>query len=70
MTRNRWKLVKKTDRAKPAAPQTLPSGPLASRRILLGVTGSIAAYKAVSLARRLLSGGAAVQVIMIRFSTL
>ena len=64
MTRNRWKLVKKTDRAKQAASKTLPSGPLASRRILLGVTGSIAAYKAVSLARRLLSAGAAVQVIM------
>ncbi len=33
---------------------------------MLGVTGSIAAYKAVSLARRLMAEGAAVQVVMTR----
>ncbi len=31
---------------------------------MLGVTGSIAAYKAVSLARRLMAGGSAVHVVM------
>jgi len=37
---------------------------LASRRILLGVTGGIAAYKAAELARRLIEAGAEVQVVM------
>ena len=37
---------------------------LTGRRVLLGVTGSIAAYKAVSLARLLVDAGADVQVIM------
>ncbi len=36
--------------------------PLTSRRILLGVTGSIAAYKAAELASRLTQGGAQVDV--------
>ena len=35
-------------------------------RILLGVTGGIAAYKAPDLVRRLLEGGAEVQVVMTR----
>jgi phosphopantothenoylcysteine decarboxylase / phosphopantothenate---cysteine ligase len=39
-------------------------GPLAGRRIVLGVSGSIAAYKAVLVARRLLEGGAVVDVAM------
>ncbi|WP_353218899.1 bifunctional phosphopantothenoylcysteine decarboxylase/phosphopantothenate--cysteine ligase CoaBC [Salinisphaera sp. S4-8] len=37
---------------------------LAHRRILLGVTGSIAAYKAAVLVRRLVEAGAEVQVVM------
>lgn len=37
---------------------------LAGRRILLGVTGGIAAYKAAYLARRLVEQGAEVQVVM------
>jgi phosphopantothenoylcysteine decarboxylase / phosphopantothenate---cysteine ligase len=38
--------------------------PLASRRIALGVTGSIAAYKAAELVRLLKKAGAEVQVLM------
>jgi phosphopantothenoylcysteine decarboxylase/phosphopantothenate--cysteine ligase len=37
--------------------------------IVLGVSGSIAAYKAVELARRLTQAGAAVQVVMTRSAT-
>jgi phosphopantothenoylcysteine decarboxylase/phosphopantothenate--cysteine ligase len=37
---------------------------LAGRRVLLGVTGGIAAYKAVHLARLLTQAGASVQVVM------
>lgn len=39
-------------------------GRFREKTIVLGVTGSIAAYKAVSLARRLMAEGAAVQVVM------
>jgi phosphopantothenoylcysteine decarboxylase/phosphopantothenate--cysteine ligase len=39
-------------------------GSLAGRRVLLGVTGGIAAYKAVLLARLLMNAGAEVQVVM------
>ncbi|MGD8556755.1 MAG: bifunctional phosphopantothenoylcysteine decarboxylase/phosphopantothenate--cysteine ligase CoaBC [Chromatiales bacterium] len=39
---------------------------LASRHILLGVTGGIAAYKAAELARLLVKAGAKVQVVMTR----
>lgn len=39
-------------------------GSLAGRRIVVGVSGSIAAYKAVLLVRRLLEGGAIVDVVM------
>lgn len=38
--------------------------PLDGRLVLLGVTGSIAAYKAVELLRRLIAAGAEVQVMM------
>jgi phosphopantothenoylcysteine decarboxylase/phosphopantothenate--cysteine ligase len=38
--------------------------PLAGRRIVVGVTGSIAAYKAVALVRMLMERGAAVDVAM------
>lgn len=39
-------------------------GQLANRNILLGITGSIAAYKAAVLTRRLVEAGASVQVVM------
>ena len=39
------------------------------RLIVLGVSGSIAAYKAVELARRLTQAGASVQVVMTRSAT-
>lgn len=42
------------------------TSPLAGRRVLLGVTGGIAAYKACSLARLLTLAGASVQVVMTR----
>src|ERR1700677_2402980 len=38
--------------------------PMQGKRILLGVTGGIAAYKAADLVRRLLERGAEVQVVM------
>lgn len=41
-----------------------PTANLSGRRILLGVTGSIAAYKSVALLRRLVSLGADVTVVM------
>ncbi len=41
-------------------------GPLAGRLIVLGVTGSIAAYKAAELVRLLIAAGADVQVLMTR----
>ncbi len=44
-------------------------GSLAGRRVLLGVTGGIAAYKAVLLARLLMKAGAAVQVVMTQAAT-
>ena len=40
------------------------SGPFAGKRLLLGVTGSIAAYKAVDLASKLTQAGAEVDVLM------
>lgn len=40
------------------------SAPLAGRRILLGITGSIAAYKAAMLCRLLKTAGAEVRVVM------
>ena len=41
-----------------------PDARLTGKSIVLGVTGSIAAYKAASLARRLLTEGAMVRVVM------
>lgn len=41
-----------------------PRGPLAGRRLVVGVTGSIAAYKAVALVRLLAERGAMVDVAM------
>ena len=48
---------------------TDPTGPLAGRTIVLGVTGSIAAYKAVEVASRLVQAGAAVRTVMTRAAT-
>jgi len=42
---------------------------LNGKRILLGVTGSIAAYKAVELLRELTKRGAEVQVVMTEAAT-
>jgi phosphopantothenoylcysteine decarboxylase/phosphopantothenate--cysteine ligase len=49
----------------PASPQR----PLADRRIVLGVTGSIACYKAADLASKLAQAGAAVDTILTRAAT-
>ena len=46
-----------------------PGRPLAGRLVALGVTGSIAAYKAAELVRALLAAGAEVQVLMSRTAT-
>jgi phosphopantothenoylcysteine decarboxylase/phosphopantothenate--cysteine ligase len=43
---------------------TAPGGPLAGRRIVLGVSGGIAAYKAVEVCRRLVDAGAWVSPVM------
>lgn len=40
------------------------AGPLAGRRILLGITGGIAAYKSAALCRLLVKAGAEVRVVM------
>ena len=40
------------------------SGPLTDKHILLGVTGSIACYKAIDLASKLVQAGALVDTIM------
>ena len=42
----------------------LANASLANKRILLGVSGSIAAYKAAELVRRLKEGGADVRVVL------
>jgi len=44
-------------------------GPLSGRLVLLGITGSIAAYKAAELVRLLTTAGADVQVLMSRTAT-
>ncbi len=46
-----------------------PAGRLHGHVVLLGVTGSIAAYKAVELLRRLAAEGASVQVLMTHSAT-
>uniref|UniRef100_A0A7C2FYB8 Coenzyme A biosynthesis bifunctional protein CoaBC n=1 Tax=Thermosphaera aggregans TaxID=54254 RepID=A0A7C2FYB8_9CREN len=43
--------------------------PLAGRRIALGITGSVAAYRSVDLARKLIRMGAEVRPILTRFAT-
>lgn len=42
----------------------MPSIPLADKQIVLGVTGSVAAYKAVDLASKLAQAGAAVETVL------
>lgn len=44
----------------------MPAHPLHGRRIVLGVTGSIACYKAADLASKLTQAGAAVDVVLTR----
>src|SRR3954469_2956263 len=52
-------------RAKKSAEQPVAgSSPLAGKRIVLGVTGGIAAYKAVEVCRRLVDSGAHVVPVM------
>ena len=60
--RSRWNPVKRTE--EPPPPGGVGPGPWTGKTLVLGVTGSIAAYKAVSLVRRLLEKGATVQVVM------
>lgn len=43
---------------------SVPTSPLAGRHIVLGITGSIAAYKACTLVRLLVRQGAEVQVVI------
>ena len=52
-----------------SAQRAFDVGALAGRRIVLGVTGGIAAYKAVEIASRLKKAGADVRVIMTRAAT-
>src|SRR5690606_16863173 len=53
----------------PPAPSPLAVPALQGRRVVLGVSGSIAAYKAADLASRLVRAGARVDVIMTRSAT-
>jgi len=52
--------------AQAAAP---PISTLAGRRIVLGITGGIAAYKAAELCRLLVKAGATVRVVMTEAAT-
>jgi phosphopantothenoylcysteine decarboxylase/phosphopantothenate--cysteine ligase len=47
----------------------VPGGAFTGRFIVLAVTGSIASYKSIELARRLVQAGATVQVVMSRAAT-
>jgi phosphopantothenoylcysteine synthetase/decarboxylase len=51
------------------ASRTAPYAPLTNRRLLLGVSGSIAAYKSAPLTRLLVKAGAEVQVILTEAAT-
>ena len=48
----------------PRPMSSVPTSPLAGRHIVLGITGSIAAYKACTLVRLLVRQGAEVQVVI------
>jgi phosphopantothenoylcysteine decarboxylase / phosphopantothenate---cysteine ligase len=52
-----------------AAGLEAPATPLAGRRIVLGITGGIAAYKAAELCRLLVKAGATVRVVMTEAAT-
>jgi len=47
-----------------AVPARVARAPFSGRRVLLGVTGGIAAYKSISLARELTLAGSAVDVVL------
>ena len=47
----------------------MPAGRLAGRRVVLGVSGGVAAYKSASFARLLMGEGAEVRVIMTEAAT-
>jgi phosphopantothenoylcysteine decarboxylase/phosphopantothenate--cysteine ligase len=53
----------------PRSPSSSTSDALAGRRVLLGVTGGIAAYKVAHLARLLVAAGADVRVVMTESAT-
>jgi phosphopantothenoylcysteine decarboxylase/phosphopantothenate--cysteine ligase len=57
------------DQSKLDSPQLHHHDPLRGRRIALGVTGSIAAYKALTLASRLTQAGSMVDVLLTRSAT-
>jgi phosphopantothenoylcysteine decarboxylase / phosphopantothenate---cysteine ligase len=52
-----------------AGPEATPATPLGGRRIVLGITGGIAAYKAAELCRLLVKAGATVRVVMTEAAT-
>jgi phosphopantothenoylcysteine decarboxylase / phosphopantothenate---cysteine ligase len=52
-----------------SAPTSLSLAPLANRRILLGITGGIAAYKCAELTRLLVKAGADVRIVMTQAAT-
>ncbi|MFZ5433394.1 MAG: bifunctional phosphopantothenoylcysteine decarboxylase/phosphopantothenate--cysteine ligase CoaBC [Calditrichota bacterium] len=54
---------------RPPAPHSKPNPELNNRRILLGVCGGIAAYKAIELCRLFVKAGARVQVVMTEAAT-
>src|SRR5205809_1002815 len=49
--------------------ETSPMNPIQGKRILLGVTGSIACYKAADLASKLAQAGAQVDTILTKAAT-
>jgi phosphopantothenoylcysteine decarboxylase/phosphopantothenate--cysteine ligase len=51
------------------APSSTPLSTLAGRRLVLGITGGIAAYKAAELCRLLVKAGATVRVVMTEAAT-
>jgi phosphopantothenoylcysteine decarboxylase / phosphopantothenate---cysteine ligase len=56
--------MERAEQGRERQPGTPPAGALDGRRVVLGVTGSIAAYKAAELVRLLKKAGAEVQVLM------
>jgi phosphopantothenoylcysteine decarboxylase/phosphopantothenate--cysteine ligase len=56
--------LRRRRRSRNSSPRELKKKVLKSKKVLLGVTGSVAVHKAVDVARRLSEEGASVQVIM------